>query len=319
VRQKKRGMKKSLLLLVVFISFNCISCGSSVKKGMEESTPESVINDQAEDTTIYKVTKFVIPKYSENVNIYKSPSKASQILVFKECMEDGEDNCGFFKWTKTKSEGETNVIPASKDFIFWYNVNVLPVISEEKGWYKVYVRLYPNLNDNNFIGFIPKEECIETTVMDVSLEDVKQMLYDRQQDTPIYSHNGFYVKWGMYEPEGNAFFVGKIVDGKAYESEWISYGVNYPSYEGDNEATNKISVSNEKKTFEFSNKRYAKKGEYGGYEADFSKLSDEDFNKVISLSENKYPNIYIKIKGAPKLFLIREGETVNGRKIVWGF
>lgn len=312
-------MKKSLLLVVFFISFNCISCGSSVKKGMEESTPESVINVQAEDTTVYKVTKFVIPKYSENVNIYKSPSKASQILVFKEESEECDYNCGYLKWAKTKSEGETNVIPASKDSIFWYNVAVLPVISEENNWYKVYVRLYPEQNDNNFIGFIPKEECVETTVMDVSLEDVKQMLYDRQLETPIYSHNGYYVKWGSYEPLGNALFVGKIVDGKAYESEWISYFLDYPYYEGHTKATNTIRVFNEKKEFEFSNKSYAKKGEWGGYEADFGKLSDEDFNKVISLSENKYPSIYIKIKGAPKLFLIREGETVNGRKIVWGF
>ena len=252
----------------------------------EGPTPESVINDQAEDTTVYKVTKFVIPKYSENVNIYKSPSKASQILVFKVCMDDGEDNCGFLKWTKTKSEVEINVIPASKDSIFgYYNVNVL-------------------------IGFISKEDCVDAVVSNVSISDVQN---DSKVLDFFYSRGNNYVKWGlMYY--GFVMYIGKIVDGKALESEELTYSpdsiYSFPK---------KLVVANDNKEYVFTNKKYFHKDQCGDYDADFSKFSNEDFNKVLSLSDNKYPYRYIKIRGITKLYLIRDDDVVDGRKIVWNY
>lgn len=277
---------------------------------MEESSSEGVINVQTEDTSVYKVTKFVIPKYSENVNIYKSPSKTSHILVFKECMEEGEDNCGFFKWTKTKSEGETNVIPASKDFIFWYNVNVLPVINEEKGWYKVYVRLDPKSQDNKVIGFISKEDCVDAVVSNVSISDVQNDC----KELYVYSRDNNYVKWGL-EIDGYVMYIGKIVDGKALESKEIDC---HPEY-GNSSIPNKLVVANGNKKYVFINKKYFPKDQYEQYNADFSKFSNEDFNKVLSLSDNKYPNRYIKIRDITELYLIRDDDVVDGRKIVWNY
>lgn len=307
---ERRRMKKCIFLFVAILAFNSVSCGSSVKKGMEESSSEGVVNAQTEDTTVYKVTKFVIPKYSENVNIYKSSSKTSHILVFEECMEEGEDNCGNLKWVKSKSEGGTNVIPASKDFVFWYNVNVLPVISEEKDWYKVYVRLDPKSRDDKVIGFIPREDCIDAVTSNISLSDIQNDC----KELYVYCRDNNYVKWGL-EIDGYVMYVGKIIDGKALESNEIDCHPEYGNVSG----PNKLVVANANKKYEFSNKKYFTKDLYDQYNADFSKFSNEDFNKVLSLSENEYPNIYIKIRDISELYLIRDGDIVDGRKIVWNY
>ena len=290
-------MKKNLLLLVVFISFNCISCGSSVKKGMEESTPESVINDQAEDTTVYKVTKFVIPKYSENVNVYKSPSKTADKLVYVIDDEASEADGvgGYYAWKKT-STAEGNYYMA------------LPVIENIDDWYKVYVEtsIYEN-HEYQFVGYVPSEDWVEAIRQDIT-SDVIKSYCDAFLRTGFHKDTNYYVYWGMDDFGENFFVIGKIVDGVAFETDKICYG-----YYDENSDLD-LSVSNRLNPLRLVTNYHNVK-----VSTDFSKYKNEDFAKVFSIIGNKFPNIQIKLKGDKILYTIPAEGKVNGRKIEWLF
>lgn len=291
-------MKKSLLLLVVFISFNCISCGSSVKKRMEESTPESVINDQAEDTTVYKVTKFVIPKYSENVNIYKSPSKTADKLVYVTDDEASEADGvgGYYAWKET-STAEGNYYMA------------LPVIGNIDDWYKVYVETthYEDF-EYQFVGYVPSEDWVEAIRQDIT-EDFMKSYCDEFEHNKFHKDTNYYVSWGMNDFGENYFVIGKIVDGVAFETDRISYG-----HEDENNPDLYLVVENRlnplRLTKEFRNVKIS---------IDFSHYKNADFEKVLSIIGNNFPNIQIKLKGEKVLYTIPTEGEVNGRKIVWRF
>ena len=285
-------------MVVVFISFNCISCSSSVKKGMEESTPESVINDQAEDTTVYKVTKFVIPKYSENVNIYKSPSKTADKLVYVTDDEAGEQDGvgGYYTWKETST--------AEGDYYM-----ALPVIEKIDDWYKVYVETahYEDF-EYQFVGYVPSEDWVEAIRQDITEDFMKSYCVEFELNK-FHKDTNYYVSWGRNDYGEDYFVIGKIVDGVAFETDWISYG-----HEDENNPDLYLVVENRlnrlRLTKEFRNVKIS---------TDFSHYKNADFEKVLSIIGNKFPNINIKLKGEKVLYTIPTEGEVNGRKIVWRF
>ena len=272
-------MNKTVIFTIVFSLF-LTSCGNATNKGAK---------DYENDTTVYVISKLSIPKESMGLEVYKTPSTTSERLI-NDLESEGDGY--WFKWGASPSEEEK------------VTFDVLPVLEEENDWYKVFVRC--DWNEEKFIGFVPKGSCKEANVSDMTFKDLKYDLIDFDE-IHLFYRDSVYVKWGFYEMLGNQLFIGKLKDGKAMETDEIFYNC----YDG------VVRVGTEKKNYEFSGKNYTRPALRATEEADFEKFSIEDFHKVISLSENSYPNTYFKVEGVSDFYKIKEGDSINGRKLIW--
>ena len=297
---KRTNSSSSWMVTILFSIIFCVgtmSCTKARKMNTKDfDNSDSVLSTPAEDTTIIIISSFIIPQKSD-LNVYKSPSKTADKLVYvtdDEAM--GEDGVGgYYAWKKT-STAEGNYYMA------------LPVIENIDDWYKVYVEtsIYEN-HEYQFVGYVPSEDWVEAIRQDIT-SDVIKSYCDAFLRTGFHKDTNYYVYWGMDDFGENFFVIGKIVDGVAFETDKICYG-----YYDENSDLD-LSVSNRLNPLRLVTNYHNVK-----ISTDFSKYKNEDFAKVFSIIGNKFPNIQIKLKGDKILYTIPAEGKVNGRKIVWRF
>ena len=295
---KKTNSSSSWMVTILFSSIFCVGTISCTKaRRMNIKDFDNVLLTPAEDTTIIKISSFIIPQKS-NLNIYKSPSKTADKLVYVTDDEASEADGvgGYYAWKET----------STAEGIYYM---ALPVIEKIDDWYKVYVEtaLYEDF-EYQFVGYVPSEDWVEAIRQDIT-EDVMKSYCDEFLRNEFHKDTNYYVSWGMNDFGENYFVIGKIVDGVTYETDRISYG-----HEDENDPDLYLLVENRlnplRLTKEFRNVKIS---------TDFSHYKNADFEKVLSVIGNKFPNIQIKLKGEIILYTIPTEGEVNGRKIEWIF
>lgn len=298
---KRTNCSSSWMVTILFSIIFCVgtmSCTKARKMNTKDfDNSDSVLSTPAEDTTIIIISSFIIPQKSD-LNVYKSPSKTADKLVYVTNDEASEADgvSGYYTWKET-STAEGNYYMA------------LPVIGKIDDWYKVYVET-PHYEDfeYQFVGYVPSEDWVEAIRQDIT-EDFMKSYCDEFEHNKFHKDTNYYISWGMNDFGENYFVIGKIVDGVAFETDRISYG-----HEDENNPDLYLVVENRlnplRLTKEFQNVKIS---------TDFSHYKNADFEKVLSIIGNNFPNTQIKLKGEKVLYTIPTEGEVNGRKIVWRF
>lgn len=282
------------LLFTIIFCIGTISCAKASKKNTNDfRNSDSVISTSAEDTTIIKIGTFIIPKKSETKHIYKSPSKSAAKLIYvlddETAAQDGIG--GYYAWKETSTtEGD------------YYTA--LPVIEKKDNWYKVYVRT-PIYKDHEclFVGYVPNEEWVEASRQSLTEDDIKSDF--TKMENGFHRDANYYVSWGMSEFGEDYFVIGKIVDGIAFETKMIYYG-----YEDEKHVNLYLDWDLRDEGTRLRNVKIS---------TTFDQYKNTDFEKVLSLIGNGFPNILIKLDGAKMLYYIPSEENINGRKVEWDF
>lgn len=288
-------MKKLFVAIASFLSLivlclPCISCHSGGKESANIN--DSIVGDGNNE---YIIEKFVISSTSNELIIYKAPSKDSLIVVFVEEDPNSADANpdgpgGWLEWG-TKSQGK----PSTK--------NVLPVIGEIGNWYKVYANFELFNYSAEFIGYVPKDESVVSAITPVKAEDTCELYWEEN----IYSipNSNYYLKWGSIECEGPALVIGKIENGYALETNQIYYNV-------DTDASKILMYDSNDVSLEISNPKYLVKKTEWETDVDYSKFTQEDANKLISTYGKTIPNMLVKLEGINELCRFPIGQTKEG-------
>jgi len=288
------NMKKSVSFFVSIICLLCISCGNATKQTGDNVESDSINTKPAEEIAVYKISKLIVPKSSSKIaKIYQSPSKTAKTLTYYEDDEEAAADFvgGHYDWSDGKTKGD------------YYQA--LPVIEKMDDWYKVYITT-PKYEDYNyqFIGYVPSDEWKEATIENVTEKDVKNNFmgslegYNKADD--------YYVEWGYSDFGDYIFVIGTIVDGKAFETDLISYYYekNLITYLGINPYvfTDTKEITDPK-----------------GLSSTFKSYKEADFKKILSVIGEEFPNICIKIKGDWMLYKMPANDNIEGHKIILDF
>lgn len=304
----------------LFFCFGNISCANASNKKNNYVVTDSDSTLSIENNQ-YEITKLIVPvDHNKKMRLYQNSSKDAPILKYVVDEEDPEGFGGLYSWD-TKGKGETE------------EFEILSVVGESNDWYTVYVDMGQSEN-NVFLGYVPKNTCKEVKIMDVKWDDVKK--YNYFDNIHKRSNSNYYIKWGLAGPGGPSFIIGKIENGKAYETDECYYSLNanedsilVETPAGEqlsfcNLYLDRLRLSDDGKTSFYTNSSGQENecpdpNDYvlGEYEtAFFLILSDTHFQKLVSVF-GKMTNQYVKVNGANQLFKFRIGNKINGKTVMW--
>lgn len=263
-------------------------------------TPSTYKHKMVTQPETYNISQFIMPASGRQMTMRQKPSASAQPLVFVEDPNDesgGDGPGGTIEWDNPKyKRGLVSVLKPE----------VLPVIGISGDWYTVLAR-YGGASweaSGDFVAYVAKQDARAVTLQPITTDKIMS-LGGGLSIRPTGSYKGYVISWGMVEwLYAPGLFVGKIEGTQLKESTCIVY----------NEDSQSKTITVNENGLVLRGERFFKKDEWNNVVADFSKLTDDEFGKILRLAGDM-DNIYVSPEGAEQLYRVNLS-PVNGREVI---
>lgn len=240
-----------------------------------------------------KIVKYVVAKSGE-AYLHQEANLDSPVLVMH-TMEEPEVEYGDFvgielRWEQAGHQTNESSVICSQ---------VLPVVCELADWYQVVYTCQDEFLDGiSITAFVPKNQYMEAHLGTIITQDLSKLTKMHVFVRPEGRYKDYCLKWGMSEYlSGWVLYVGKVIDGIAYFSNYRNYYLNE-----DKTVTLFYDYEVGGKSFNFGKGYYLEND--NEVDADFYKLTNEDMNSIVSWFECQYNRAYVQIDGVSNPYMI---------------
>lgn len=240
-----------------------------------------------------KIVKYVVSKSSE-AYLYQEANLDSPVLVMH-TMEESEDESGDFvgielRWEQVGHQtSESSVIYSQ----------VLPIVCEFADWYQVvYTCQDEYLDGISTTAFVPKSQYLEAHLGTLLTQDLSKLTQMQVFVRSKGRYKDYCLMWGTSEFLcGSVLYVGKVIDGIAYFSNYRYYYLNE-----DKTVTLFYDYEVGGKSINFGKGYYSEND--NEVDADFYKLTDEDMDSIVSWFDSQYKRAYVQVDGLSNPYMI---------------
>ena len=247
-----------------------------------------VYNGFSQDNAMQKIMKYVVSKEKGNY-LYQKPDINSPVLVVALLPEPEDIETGDYMGTKLQWEPNYKLV---NDTLIARS-NILPVVCETSDWYQVFFTFQnEEFVEQSITAYVPKSGYVDAQLESINSHVLPLFSNMKASFLTTGKYRGYCIMWGFSESlYGTLLYIGKVIDGKAYFSNYHYYSVDsdnrtvtlYYDYEEGGKSLN-------------LGKNYFKDNDEE-FEADFSQITDEDLDLIINWYDTNYKMSFIQVVG----------------------